>query len=133
MQEIDERDARDHGVPETTPNAPAPWPSGMPYTLLFPTTDGEDYVGADLEHPAPLPRIGDTLEYIDEAGGCHRYRVREVIHTIQSSAAQRRSVREGCGAPEAIARPGDRDEAERPGTTGIVRAGLPKVLLEEVD
>ena len=42
-----------------------PWPNGMPYTVQFP---GEDGGAADLEHPAPLPRVGDLVEYIDETG-----------------------------------------------------------------
>ncbi len=114
----------------TEPNAPdGAWPSGMPYTLLFP--DGDDYIGADLEHPAPLPRAGDTVEYIDETGACRRYRVREVIHTIQTSAANRPRVEGGTASPQAIARV-DGEPSEKPGHSGVVRAGLPKVLLEEI-
>jgi hypothetical protein len=108
----------------------AAWPTGMPYTVHFP--DGDGYIGADLEHPAPLPRVGDTLEYIDETGGCRRYRVREVIHTLQSSATTRPHVAERSASPEAIARI-DGEAAERPGEAGAVRAGLPKVLLEEIE
>mgnify|MGYP006171768595 CR=1 FL=1 len=32
------------------------------------------------------------VEYYDESGACHRYRVREVIHTLQTSAAHRPAV-----------------------------------------
>lgn len=113
------------------PNAPDEgWPTGMPYTVHFPDGEG-GYVGADLEYPAPLPRVGDVLEYIDERGACRRYRVREVIHTLQSSAANRPAVEEGTSSPVAVARSDDGEAAERPGEGGLVRAGLPKVLLEE--
>lgn len=126
MSEHDERAAD----PEVTePNAPdGAWPSGMPYTVYFP--DGDGYIGADLEHPAPLPRVGDTVEYYDETGECRRYRVREVIHTVQTSAANRPAVDERSASPQTIARP-DGEGPERPGEGGVVRAGLPKVLLEE--
>jgi hypothetical protein len=111
------------------PNAPeGAWPSGMPYTVHFP--DGEGYIAADLEHPAPLPRVGDTVEYIDETGACRRYRVREVIHTIQTSAAYRHPVEQGSASPQAIARV--EGDPEKPGQTGLVRGGLPKVVLEEM-
>lgn len=129
--EADDFEARGREREANEPNAPeAAWPSGMPYTVHFP--DGEGYIGADLEHPAPLPRVGDTLEYLDETGRCRRYRVREVIHTLQSSAAFRPRVADRGASPEAIARI-DGEEAERPGEMGAVRAGLPKVLLEEAD
>ncbi|MGH2456842.1 MAG: hypothetical protein ACRDHD_11380, partial [Candidatus Limnocylindria bacterium] len=64
--------------PGDRPNAPdGGWPTGMPYTVHFPHGDG--YREADLEHAAPLPRAGDLVEYIDERGATHRYRVREVV------------------------------------------------------
>ena len=111
------------------PNEPeGAWPSGMPYTVHFP--DGDGYIGADLEHPAPLPQVGDTVEYIDETGGSRRYRVREVIHTIQTSAAHRPPVEGASASPQAIARV-EGEQSEKPGQGGLVRAGLPKVLLED--
>jgi len=58
--------------------------SAMPYTVFFPV-DGA-YRPADLEHSAPLPRVGDTVEYIDQRGRCSHYVVREVIHTLQLAA-----------------------------------------------
>jgi hypothetical protein len=115
----------------TEPNAPeGAWPSGMPYTVHFP--DGDGFIGADLEHPAPLPRAGDTVEYIDETGACHRYRVREIVHTLQSSAAGRPRVEDEPASPDALARVDGRP-GERPGESGAIRAGLPKVILEVVD
>jgi hypothetical protein len=104
---------------------------GIPYTVHFP--DGDGTSAADLEHPAPLPRVGDMVEYIDERGACRRYRVREVIHTLQTSAAYRPLVAEGEASPQAIARPNEDAAAERPGGAGQLRAGLPKVFLEELD
>jgi len=107
-----------------------PWPNGLPYTVQFP---GEDGIAADLEHPAPLPRVGDLVDYIDETGTTHRYRVREVVHTLQTSATHRPRVADGRASPVAIARVADGDEAEAPGGGGELRAGLPKVFLEAAD
>ena len=102
------------------------WPDGMPYTVYFP--DGDGFRGADLEYPAPLPRVGDTVEYIDERGARHQYQVRQVVHTLQTSAADRPSVKEGPASPNSLARTDD--AAEAPGGAGALRAGLPEVFLE---
>lgn len=99
------------------------WAYGMPYTVQFPEADG--HAEADLEHPAHLPRVGDLVEYIDERGDSRRYRVRDVVHTLQSSAAHRQTV----GSESETAESG----AELPGGSGQVRAGLPKVYLEAID
>ena len=107
-----------------------PWPNGMPYTVQFPGADGRS---ADLEHPAPLPRAGDLVEYIDETGATHRYRVREVIHTLQTTSAHRPHVADGKASPQAIARVEDGEAPEEPGEGGELRAGLPKVILEAAD
>jgi hypothetical protein len=107
------------------------WPNGMPYTVQFP--DGDGLFAADLEHPAPLPRVGDLIEYIDERGASRRYRVREVLHTLQTSAAHRPTVAEGDASPQAIARVETEAQAKRPGGAGLLRSGLPKVFLEAVD
>ncbi|HEY7847198.1 MAG TPA: hypothetical protein VIC83_03275 [Candidatus Limnocylindria bacterium] len=107
-----------------------PWPNGMPYTVQFPDEDGS---AADLEHPAPLPRVGDVVEYIDETGATHRYRVREVVHTLQTTSAHRPHVADGPASPQAIARVAEGEAAELPGEGGELRAGLPKVYLEAVD
>jgi len=63
----------------------ADWPTGMPYTLYFPRRGG--YAAADIEYSSPLPRVGDTVEYIDPAGAHHFYTVADVVHTLQSSPA----------------------------------------------
>jgi hypothetical protein len=107
------------------------WPNGMPYTVQFP--DGDGSAAADLEHAAPLPRVGDIIEYIDEVGDRHRYRVREVVHTLQTSASHRPHVAQGEASPQAIARVAEGDQPERPGEGGELRAGLPKVFLEAID
>ncbi len=105
-----------------------PYPVGLPYTVYFPGDDGM-VRGADLEHPAPLPRVGEFVEYIDERGDCQRYVVREVIHTLQTSAAGRPLVDTVPYAATSLARD-QHQTAETPGEGGELRAGLPKVFLE---
>lgn len=116
------------------PATPAPdeplWPKGMPWTVHFPHGDG--YVEADLEYASPLPRAGDIVEYIDERAACHRFRVKEVTHTLQSSAAGRPLVAAAGASPQSIARV-DGQDAETPGDGGVVRSGLPKVILERIE
>jgi hypothetical protein len=63
--------------------AGADWPVDLPYTLYFPRRGG--FAAADIEYSAPLPRVGDTIEYIDAQTITHRYRVTEVVHTFQDS------------------------------------------------
>jgi hypothetical protein len=79
-------------------------PVGMPYTLYFPRRGG--HVAADIEYTAPLPRIGDAIEYIDDQAKSHRYRVVDVVHTFQHSPL-----------------------AEGPDAIELMRAGLPAVYL----
>ena len=67
---------------EADPNR-TDWPVGMPYTLYFPRRGG--FAAADIEHPAPLPGVGDTVEYIDAKSVSHRYRVIDVVHAFQDS------------------------------------------------
>jgi hypothetical protein len=67
---------------------------------------------------------------VDEAGHEHRYRVAEVIHTLQTSAHYRPSVSEGRASPDALAHPGE--PPEPPGGNGSIRAGLPKVILSAI-
>lgn len=98
----------------------------MPWTVLIPEEDG-GYRSADLEHGAPLPRIGDAVEYIDESGSRHWYRVEKVVHTLQSAASTRPLVQDGAGSPNTTPRLGEVPEA--PASTGQVRAGLPRVYL----
>jgi len=123
-----ERRDRDAEPPDS---AEALWPQGMPYTVHFPYEDG--FLAADLEHPAWLPRIGEVVEYIDERGDSHRYRVGNVIHTLQTSATLRPAVEEQPVPPNALPRPAEDVPAEPPGGSGLVRAGLPTVILELLD
>ena len=100
---------------------------GSTYTVYFPA-DGT-YRPADLDHPSDLPRPGDVVEYIDEQGHCHRYEVAEVIHTLQVAADHRPRVRDE-SIPSAFARD-DHQSPELPGDGGLLRSGLPKVILRE--
>ncbi len=88
---------------EADPNR-TDWPGGVPYTIYFPRRGG--FAAADIEHSAPLPRVGDTIEYIDHQGASHRYRVIDVVHAFQDS-------------------PG----ASEPETIRLLRGGLPAVYL----
>jgi hypothetical protein len=98
----------------------------VPFTVYFPVEEG--YRAADLAHPAPLPRVGDTLEYIDEAGIRHRYRVREVMHTLQAEPAVRPHVGEADTSPASL--PFPRGGPQPIPESAEVRSGLPKVFLE---
>jgi hypothetical protein len=82
----------------------ADWPVDLPYTLYFPRRGG--YAAADIEYSAPLPRVGDVVEYIDFQGIPRQYKVVDVVHTYQDSPA------------------GTEPEAIR-----LLRAGLPRVYL----
>jgi len=81
----------------------ADWPVGMPYTLYFPRRGG--YAAADIEYATPLPRVGDTVEYIDPQGISHWYVVSDVVHTFQNR------------------------QAIEPDGMSLLRAGLPAVYL----
>ena len=115
--EAAEEPARAEPTPDRAPkqpSEPAPEPSpkhaagitdaagGMPYTLYFPRRGG--YAAADIEYPAPLPRTGDTIEFIDVQGRTHRYDVIEVVHTFQAPS-------------------------DHPESVGLLRTGLPAVYL----
>lgn len=118
--------------PAAAPDRPVElgFPAGLPYTVYFPDDDGTAR-GADLEHPAPVPRVGEIVEYIDERGECRRYVVREVVHTLQTSAAGRPLVGAEQNTATSLARY-QREPAEVPGDGGELRAGLPKVFLDRV-
>ena len=110
----------------THADAPGPEEGGgppplMPWTLVV---DDEGW-SADLEHGAPLPRIGERIEYIAEDGQQRVYRVVDVIHTVQSSASERPAVRDERASPNStVDRPAPRTPRE-------LRAGLPRVLVSE--
>ena len=94
-------------------------PSLMPWTLAV---EGEDWA-ADLEHGAPLPRVGDRIDFIADDGTQRRFRVREVVHTVQGSASERPPVREEQFGPNSTV-DGPRDHLPRE-----LRAGLPRVIV----
>jgi hypothetical protein len=98
---------------------------GVPFTVYFPADEG--YRAADLAQPAALPHVGDTLEYIDEAGIGHSYRVTAVVHTLQATPSVRPHVRDSA-SPAGLARPnqGPQSVPESPELT----SGLPKVFVE---
>ena len=114
---------------------------GTTFTVYFPADDG--YRGADIAHPAPLPRVGDQVEYIDEAGISHRYRVRNVVHTFQAAPPTRSTMREAAvadaegaagtaGATQASAAQSNDVPRSIPESAEL-RGGLPEVFLEHVD
>lgn len=98
-------------------------PFGMPWTLVV---EGEDWE-ADLEHGAPLPRVGDRIDYIADDGHQRHFRVHEVIHTVQSSPGERPTVREERASPNSTVE-GAGDRLPR-----TLRAGLPQVIVTPVD
>jgi hypothetical protein len=125
---------RESGVP-SSPTEPDPAGigpgGGTPYTVYFPGQGG--YRAADLAHAAPLPHAGDLVDYLDERGVTHRFRVREVVHTLQVAPQFRAVPRSDAAArPDEGADP-DRVEVapEIPEATAL-RAGLPEVVLEEI-
>lgn len=95
-------------------------PCAYPWSLVV---DDEGW-SADLEHGAPLPRIGDRIEYIDEDGAQRSFRVTQVIHTLQRAASERPAVRKAQATPNAIVTDGG--DGLRP---SALRAGLPRVFV----
>jgi hypothetical protein len=95
----------------------------MPWTLVV-----DDSWEADLEHGAPLPRVGDVIEYIGDGGDRRTYRVVRVVHTLQRSASSRPRVREEQLGPNSTV-----DGPEADGPPLALRAGLPRVLVEPVE
>ena len=112
------RDERPHS--ELGPEQGGGPPAGMPWTLYV---RDEDWA-ADLEHAAPLPRVGDRIEYIAEDGARRVFRVAEVVHTVQASAAHRPRVRDEQRGPNTLVNDGDPVGGPRE-----LRAGLPRVVV----
>ena len=102
-------------------------PLGTAWTLQI---DGEDGWSADLEHAAPLPCVGDRIDFIGEDGRQRRYRVTEVIHTLQGSARERPQIRDERSSPNAIVTDQPDDLAVPP---RLLRAGLPRVVVAPTD
>jgi hypothetical protein len=93
-------------------------PIGTPWTLVV---EAEGW-SADLEHAAPIPRIGETIEYITETGDRRSYRVARIVHTVQGSATERPPVRSEASGPNSTVSGDHPDHVP----TGL-RAGLPRV------
>lgn len=90
-------------------------PIGSAWTL---EVEGEAGWSADLEHAAPLPRVGERIEFIGEDGRRQNFRVTDVVHTLQASANERPPVRV---------------EQSGPNPPRALRAGLPRVVVEPAD
>jgi len=91
----------------------------MPWTLVV---EDEDW-WADLEHGAPLPRVGELVEYIGEDGDKRLFRVVRVVHTVQGSSTDRPHVRDERALPNStVDMPAD-------GLPRALRAGLPRVIV----
>lgn len=94
-------------------------PDLMPWTLVV---DDEGW-SADLEHGAPLPRIGEQIEFIADDGGRRSFRVIDVIHTVQRSASDRPPVRAEERGPNSTVDAADGSAPRE------LRAGLPRVVV----
>lgn len=94
-------------------------PPLMPWTLVV----ADEGWSADLEHGAWLPSVGERIEFIADDGRRRIYRVTEVIHTLQGSAAERPPVRAEAHTPNSIV------DGPRPGPPRELRAGLPRVVV----
>lgn len=101
-------------------------PVGTAWTLEV--AGDEDGWSADLEHAAPLPRVGELLELIQANGSRRTFQVRGVVHVLQPSASQRPLVREERASPNTIVL-----DDPSAGTPRILRAGLPRVIASPVD
>jgi hypothetical protein len=91
----------------------------MPWTLVV---EGEDW-WADLEHGAPVPRVGDQVEYIGEDGDKRVFRVVRVVHTVQGSSTERPLVRDEEALPNSTV------NMPVGGPPRALRAGLPRVIV----
>ncbi|MGH2380416.1 MAG: hypothetical protein ACRDG7_04250 [Candidatus Limnocylindria bacterium] len=100
-------------------------PVGTAWTLEI---EGDGGWSADLEHAAPLPCVGERIDFIGEDGRQHRYRVTEVIHTLQASASERPPVSAERSSPNAIVTDQPTDDPPR-----SLRAGLPRVVVTADD
>ena len=100
-------------------------PIGSAWTLVV---TGEDGWSADLEHAAPLPRMGEHVEFIGEDGRRSHFRVIDVVHTLQTTATVRPLVREEHSGPNSIVTDGADDGPPR-----SLRAGLPRVVVTRAE
>jgi hypothetical protein len=96
-------------------------PVGSAWTLVV---DGDDGWEADLEHAAPLPRVGERIDYIGEDGRSRAFRVTQVVHTVQPSADERPRVRDEVTSPNSFVT--DAADGHPPRS---LRGGLPRVIV----
>ena len=101
-------------------------PLGSAWTLVV--DDEDDAWSADLEHAAPLPRVGERIEFIGEDGRRRLYRVTQVAHTVQTAAGERPKVRDEQTGPNSFVTDGADDHPPR-----SLRAGLPRVVVVSDD
>ena len=109
-------------TPETIGSEDGGPPLGSAWTLVV--DDGDDGWSADLEHAAPLPRVGEQIEFIGEDGRRRLYRVTQVAHTLQTAAGERPKVRDEQTGPNSFVTDGADDDPPR-----ALRAGLPRVVV----
>ena len=95
-------------------------PLGSAWTL---EVDGEDGWTADLEHAAPLPRVGEQSSSSARTVATDLPRDRGGSH-LQASARERPPVRAEQSGPNSIVTDGTADEPPR-----ALRAGLPRVVV----
>ena len=100
-------------------------PVGTAWTLDI---VGDQPESADLEHAAPLPRVGEAIELIRADGSRRFLRVRDVIHVLQPSASERPRVRDEDAGPNSTVA-GQSVVVE----SALLRAGLPRVVAAAVD
>ena len=94
-------------------------PALMPWTLVV---EDEGW-SADLEHGAWLPAAGDRVDFIAEDGQQRVFRVKEVIHTVQTSASQRPPLSAGTHTPNSTV-DGASGSPPRELRAGLPRAGV---------
>jgi hypothetical protein len=113
----------DEPIQELGPEQGGGPPGLMPWTLVV---EDEGWT-ADLEHGAWLPAVGDRVDFIAEDGRQRVFRVREVIHTLQSSASERPAVSAGTHTPNSTV------DGPSEGPPRELRAGLPRVVVIAAD
>lgn len=112
---------RDYGLDAEEGGGP---PIGAAWTL---DVAGDAGWSADLEHAAPVPGVGETIELIQTDGSRLLLQVREVIHVLQPSASDRPTVGDEASGPNSIVV----DAAVSP--PRLLRAGLPRVVAVPVE
>jgi hypothetical protein len=120
MRDIETSDATPEAIEAIGPEQGGGPPFGSAWTLVVPDEDWE----ADLEHAAPVPRVGDRIAYIAEDGSRRRFVVAEVVHTVQPSASERPPVQAEADSPNATVSGADGTRVPT-----ALRAGLPRIVV----